>query len=42
VNDLREEHDEKAFDLMCGNSDSASNDINESEFQDEKQYEQGI
>jgi hypothetical protein len=41
VNDLREEHDENAFDLMCVNSDSVSNDIDESEFQDEKQYKQG-
>jgi hypothetical protein len=40
VNDLREEHDENAFDLMCVNSDSVSNDIDENEFQDEKQYEQ--
>jgi hypothetical protein len=37
VNDLREEHDENAFDSMCVNSDSASNDVDESELQFEKQ-----
>jgi hypothetical protein len=42
VNDLREEHDENAFDLMYVNSDSVSNDIDESELQFEKQYEQRI
>jgi hypothetical protein len=42
VNDLREEHDENAFDSMCVNSDSVSNDIDESELQDDKQYEQRI
>jgi hypothetical protein len=42
VNDLREEHDENAFDSMCVNSDSVSNEIDESELQDEKQYEQRI
>jgi hypothetical protein len=40
VNDLREEHDENAFDSMCVNSGFVSNDIDESELQDEKQYEQ--
>jgi hypothetical protein len=42
VNDLREEHDENTFDSMCVNSDSASNDIDESELQFEKKYEQRI
>jgi hypothetical protein len=42
VNDLREEHDENVFDLMRVNSDSVSNEIDESEFQFEKQYEQSI
>jgi hypothetical protein len=42
VNDLREEHDENAFDSMCVNSDSVSNDIDESELQDEKQDAQRI
>jgi hypothetical protein len=42
VNGLREEHDENAFDSMRVNSDSVSNDIDESEFQDEKQYKQRI
>jgi hypothetical protein len=37
VNDLREEHDENAFDSMCVNSDSTSNDVDESELQFEKQ-----
>jgi hypothetical protein len=40
VNDLREEHDENESDLMCVNSDSVSNDIDEREFQFEKQYDQ--
>jgi hypothetical protein len=31
VNDLREEHDENAYDLMCINSQSVSNEISESE-----------
>jgi hypothetical protein len=38
VNDLREEHDENAYDLMRVNSDSVSNDIDESELQFEKQH----
>jgi hypothetical protein len=42
VNDLGEEHDENEYDSMCVNSDSVSNDIDESELQDEKQYEQKI
>jgi hypothetical protein len=42
VNDLREEHDENAYDLMRVNSDFVSNDIDESELQFEKQYEQRI
>jgi hypothetical protein len=42
VNDLREEHDENAFDSMSVNSDLVSNEIDESESQDEKQYEQRI
>jgi hypothetical protein len=42
VNDLREEHDENADDLMPVNFDCVSNDIDESELQDEKQYEQRI
>jgi hypothetical protein len=42
VIDLREEHDENAYDLMYVHSDSVSNDIDESELQLEKQYEQRI
>jgi hypothetical protein len=42
VNDLREEHHENEYDLMCVNSDSVSNDIDESELQDDKQYEHSI
>jgi hypothetical protein len=42
VNDLREEHNENEYDSMCVNSDSVSNDMDESELQDEKQYEQRI
>jgi hypothetical protein len=41
VIDLREEN-ENAFDSMCVNSDSVSNEIDESELQNEKQYEQRI
>jgi hypothetical protein len=37
---LREEHDENAYDLMRVNSDSVSNDMDESELEFEKQYEQ--
>jgi hypothetical protein len=42
VIDLREEHDKNAFDSMRVNSESVSNDIDESELQDEKQYEERI
>jgi hypothetical protein len=42
VNDLREEHAENAFDLMHVNSDFVSNEIDESDLQNEKQYEQRI
>jgi hypothetical protein len=42
VNDLREEHNENAFDSMCVNSDSVSNEIDESELQFEKHSEQRI
>jgi hypothetical protein len=37
VNDLKEEGDENAFDSMCVNSYSVSNDIDESELGFEKQ-----
>jgi hypothetical protein len=40
MNNLREEHDENKYDFMRVNSDSISNDIDESEFQFEKQYDQ--
>jgi hypothetical protein len=40
VNDLRDEHDENAFDSLCVNCDFVSNDIDESELHDQKQYEQ--
>jgi hypothetical protein len=39
MNGLREEHDENKYDFMCVNSDSVPNDIDESEFQFEKQYD---
>jgi hypothetical protein len=42
VNDLREGHDENAFDLICVNSDFVSSEIDESEFQEDKRYEQSI
>jgi hypothetical protein len=42
VNDLREEHDENAFDSMCVNSDSVSNDVDKSELQCKKQDAQRI
>jgi hypothetical protein len=42
VNDLREEHHENAFDLMCVNSDFVSNDIDEGELQFEKQRAERI
>jgi hypothetical protein len=34
--DLREEHDENAYDLMCVNGESVSNEMNESELQYEE------
>jgi hypothetical protein len=40
--DLREEHDENAYDSMRVNSDSVSNDIDESNSQDQKHDEQRI
>jgi hypothetical protein len=42
VNDLREEHNENAFDLMCVNSDSVSNDVDEKELEFGRQSEQSI
>jgi hypothetical protein len=42
MTDLREEHDENAYDSMRVNSDSVSNEIDEIELQFEKQYEQRI
>jgi hypothetical protein len=36
VNDLREEHDENAYDSMPVNSDFVSNDMDESELEFEK------
>jgi hypothetical protein len=42
VIDLREEHDENAYDSMRVNSESVSNEIDEIELQYEKQYEQRI
>jgi hypothetical protein len=42
VIDLREKHDENAFDSIRVNSDSVSNEIDESDLQSEKQYEQRI
>jgi hypothetical protein len=40
VNDLREEHDENEYDLMCVNSDSVSNEVDEIALEFEKQYDQ--
>jgi hypothetical protein len=40
VIDLRKEHDENAYDSMRVNSESVSNEIDESDSQSEKQYEQ--
>jgi hypothetical protein len=37
VIDLREEQDENKYDLMCVNSESVSNDIDESGLEFEKQ-----
>jgi hypothetical protein len=42
VIDLREEQELNAFDSMRVNSESRSNEIDESELQDEKQKEQRI
>jgi hypothetical protein len=42
VSVLREDLVENAFDSMCVNSDFVSNEIDESDLQDEKQYEQRI
>jgi hypothetical protein len=42
VIDLREEQCKKAFDSMCANSESVSNEIDESEWQDRKHDEQTI
>jgi hypothetical protein len=39
VIDLREERESNADDLMCVNSESVSNEIDGSDFQDEKQDE---
>jgi hypothetical protein len=40
VNDLREEHDENEYNLMCVNSDSVSNEIDDITLGFEKQYDQ--
>jgi hypothetical protein len=42
VIDLREEHDKNAFDSMRVNSDYVSNEIDESELQDEEHDEERI
>jgi hypothetical protein len=42
VIDLREEQNENAFDSMRVNSESVSNEIDESDLQDEKHDEQRI
>jgi hypothetical protein len=42
VIDLREEQNKNAFDSMCVNSDSVSNEIDESDLQYEKHDEQRI
>jgi hypothetical protein len=42
VIDLREEHAKNTYDSMRVNSDSVSNEIDESELQSTKQYEQRI
>jgi hypothetical protein len=42
VTDLREEQYENAFDLMCVNSESVSNETDESDWQYEKHCEQRI
>jgi hypothetical protein len=40
VIDLREEQQQNAYDSVCVNSESVSNEIDESDLQHEKQYEQ--
>jgi hypothetical protein len=40
VIDLREEHDENALDPMHVNSESVSNEINESDWQYKKHFEE--
>jgi hypothetical protein len=42
VIDLREQHDGNEFDLMCVNTESVSNDIDESEVQCQRHSEQRI
>jgi hypothetical protein len=42
VIDLREKHDENAYDSICVNSESLSNEIDESDIQFEKHFEQRI
>jgi hypothetical protein len=42
VIDLREEHDENAYDSIWINSESVSNEIDESELQNEKHDEERI
>jgi hypothetical protein len=42
VIDLREEQIENKYDLMCVNSESVSNDIDESELEFEKQRAEKI
>jgi hypothetical protein len=39
---LREEHDENAFDSMCVNSDSVSNDIDKSELEFQNKMQKGF
>jgi hypothetical protein len=42
VIDVREEQEENAFDSMCVNLESVSNEIDESELRCEKHFEQRI
>jgi hypothetical protein len=42
VIDLREEQESNAYDSMCVNSESVSNEIDESDLQSEKHAEQRI
>jgi hypothetical protein len=42
VTDLREEQEQNAFDSMCVNSESVSNEIDESDLQVEKHNEERI